>query len=83
MNGSITAVSDSSPKVTALKGQILSRMIHFAKSVEKKQIHNFIILSVNLFINLANREMEGSTSEKRAAGGGRGGTDPSNAVVTP
>ena len=57
--------------MTALKGQTLSRLIHFAKSV-KKQIHNFVILSVDLFIKLANREIRDSISEKRAAGGDDG-----------
>lgn len=35
MNGIIIEISDSSPKVTALKGQTLSRMKHLAKSVKK------------------------------------------------
>lgn len=35
MNRSIIDRSDSSPKVMALKGQTLSRLIHFAKSVKK------------------------------------------------
>lgn len=35
MHGNIIEIRDSSPKVMALKGQTLSRVKHFAKSVKK------------------------------------------------
>lgn len=38
MNRSIIEVNDLSPKVMALKGQTLSRMINFAKSVKKADL---------------------------------------------
>lgn len=38
MNGSIIEVNDLFPKVMALKGQTLSRVTNFAKSVRKADL---------------------------------------------
>lgn len=66
----------------ALKGQTLSRMIHFAKFV-KKAHYNFIITSVNLLINLARRRIKGPTSEIGAAGGYHGEENNAKTSDTP